>query len=209
MIFADLVAAAQARSTLAIGLAPSIKTLPLVMQRFDEPFLPFGKAVIDATADLTCAYVFHLAAYLALGAAGAVALERTIAYVPANVVKILHGPFASTDYVQAASEEAFGVQAVTLIATADPATIAAYARRPEYGVFVESNRPPGQDQTEQVGTYRSVEPGHNLLSLLHTSVMHWYWQDAIYTSVGDDFRDALHEAARSLAHKKSQNAGLT
>src|SRR5512146_194773 len=117
MIFQDRLSAAQVRSasTLAFGLAPSIKTLPLAMQRFDEPLLPFGKAVIDSTADLVCAYVFHLASYLALGAAGAVALERTIAYVPAHLIKILHGPFATGDYAQAAFEDAFGADGVTLI----------------------------------------------------------------------------------------------
>src|SRR5947209_6149519 len=133
MRFRELVAAAQGRngSTLAIGLAPSIKTLPFSLQRYDEPLLPFGKAVIDTTSDLLCAYVFHLAAYLALGAAGAVALERTVAYVPSGVVKILHGPFATGDYAQAAFEDAFGVDAVTLTSTVDPATIAAYTRQPE------------------------------------------------------------------------------
>src|SRR5689334_7364687 len=90
MVFHHLLEAAQqaTQSTLAISLAPTLNKLPLELQRFDDPFLPFGKAVIDATADLVCAYVFHLGPYLALGAAGAVALERTIAYVPQTAIKI-------------------------------------------------------------------------------------------------------------------------
>ena len=71
-------------------LIPRLTKMPLPIQRYDDPFLPFGKAIIDATRDLVCAYVFDLAAYLALGAAGAVALERTIAYVGDDDVTVLH-----------------------------------------------------------------------------------------------------------------------
>src|SRR5438105_164617 len=137
MLFRDRLLAAQDRShsSLAIGLAPSIKRLPLSMQRYDDPLLPFGKAVIDATHDVVCAYVFHLAAYLALGASGAVALERTMAYVPSPVGKILHGPFASAEYVQAV--DAFGADGVTLANSVDSATLAAYTQIPDSGAFVE------------------------------------------------------------------------
>src|SRR5215813_1844305 len=116
MKFLDRLEAAQQRnnSTLAIGIAPTLKKLPLEILRYDDPFLPFGQAVIDATGDLVCAYVFHLGAYLALGAAGAKALERTIAYVPSGIVKVLHGPFANAEYVRAAFEEGFGANAVTI-----------------------------------------------------------------------------------------------
>ncbi|HVO44453.1 MAG TPA: hypothetical protein VMT34_17630, partial [Aggregatilineales bacterium] len=67
MTFNSLLETAQARhdSILAIGLAPSIDSLPMAMQRFDDPFLPYSKAVIDATSEFVCAYVFHMAAYLA------------------------------------------------------------------------------------------------------------------------------------------------
>src|SRR5262249_31784814 len=84
MNFRALVEAAQERnqSTLAIGLAPALNKLPYEIQRYDDPFLPYTKAVIDTTADLVCGYVLHLGAYLALGAAGAVALERSLAYIP-------------------------------------------------------------------------------------------------------------------------------
>ena len=69
--FADRLAAAQRtnRSTLALVMAPRLLQIPLPMQRFDDPFLPFGKAIIAATRDVVCAYIFDLAAYLAVGAA--------------------------------------------------------------------------------------------------------------------------------------------
>lgn len=120
--YADRLRAVQAsrNTTLGLVIAPRLTTLPLPIQRYDDPFLPFGKAIIGATRDLVCAYVFDLAAYLAIGAAGAVALERTIAYARADgeTICILHAPFATDSYVQAMSDAAFAVDAVTLTADA-------------------------------------------------------------------------------------------
>ncbi len=178
------------------------------MQRFDEPFLPFGKAVIATTADLVCAYVFHLASYLALGAAGAVALERTIAYVPSGVIKILHGPSATADYVLAITETAFDVHAVTLVSTVESATIAAYVQRADQGVFVESSAGIGParkpDYPGQVGVYRQARPGYNVFSLPPVPDVDWYWQEAVYPSVGDDFHEAIREAATQLRRERTR-----
>lgn len=99
-----------------LQLAPQLLKMPLPMQRYDDPFLPFGKATIEATSDLLFGYVFDLASYLALGAAGAVALERTIAYAQAadDVLTVLHAPFASEAFSAAASDAAFNVDVATI-----------------------------------------------------------------------------------------------
>src|SRR5258706_10668068 len=175
MTFRDLLKGAQTqnRSTLALGLIPLLNRLPFEIQRFDDPFLPFGKAVIDATADLVCAYVFHLGAYLALGAAGAVALERTMAYVPPNIVKILHGPFANKDYVRAAFDEAFGAHAVTLAASVSPTTVTAYIENLAHGAFVKAPTDAeleplwyiADKYPDQIGLYRNP-PAGGLLAML-------------------------------------------
>ncbi len=132
--------AQQARaSDWALLLQPRLHAIPLPMQRYDDPFLPFGKAIIDATRDLLCAYVFDLAAYLAIGAAGAVALERTIAYARTDdvTVAILHAPFVGSAFAEAAGDNAFNADAVTLYA-ADAPSIAAYQEQ-GIGVFPVSN----------------------------------------------------------------------
>ena len=125
-------------SDLALMINPRLTRMPLPMVKIDDPFLPFGKAIIDATRDLICAYVFDLASYLALGAAGAVALERTIAYAGGDgeTVTILHAPFATPDYSEAASDRAFNVDAVTL-ASDDYA--GAYLSEPGRCAFVVAN----------------------------------------------------------------------
>jgi hypothetical protein len=99
-----------------VMLAPRLLRMPLPIQRYDDPFLPFGKAIIAATRDLVCGYMFDLAAYMALGAAGMVALERTIAYAggSSDVITLLHGPFSSPDFVGLMDQTAFSVDAVTL-----------------------------------------------------------------------------------------------
>lgn len=101
-------------SDLILMLCPRLVQMPAPIQPIDDPFFPFGKAVINSTADLLAGYLFDLAAYMALGAAGMVALERTIAYVPDAAATILHAPFASADYATAAGAAAFNVDAVTL-----------------------------------------------------------------------------------------------
>lgn len=84
----------QARpSKMILLLSPRLDQMPLPIQRYDEPLLPFGKAIIDATYDLVCGYAFDLEAYLVPGAAGIIALERTINYVPDGLMTILHGSF--------------------------------------------------------------------------------------------------------------------
>ena len=80
----------QNNSWLCIGLDPIPEKLPVeAVSRWDEPLLPFNKAIIDATADLVCAYKPNLGFYLQWGAAGVIALERTIAYIPNHIPVIL------------------------------------------------------------------------------------------------------------------------
>lgn len=103
-------------SDCALLIAPRLLRMPFPMQRYDDPFLPFGKAIITATQAHVCAYMFDLAAYLAIGAAGAVALERTLAFarVGTQVPLILHAGFWGEAYATAMSDNALAVDAVTL-----------------------------------------------------------------------------------------------
>jgi orotidine-5'-phosphate decarboxylase len=66
-------------SLLCVGLDPDPRLMPLA------DLFAFNKAIIDATADLVCAYKPNVAFYEAFGSSGWEALERTIAYVPTNI----------------------------------------------------------------------------------------------------------------------------
>ncbi len=169
------------------------------MQRHDDPFLPFGKAIIDATHDLCCAYVFDLAAYLSLGASGAIALERTIAYVPAPLIKILDGPFTRAEYVRVASESAFAVDAVTL-ATLD-STVLIPLLQADRGVFIKVTYPLMINPVHLgvVGTYHPASD-HFVFTLYSDPPlqMRCYTDTITLASRADDFREAARSAAERL-----------
>ena len=63
------------RSLVCVGLDVDPTRMPVA-----DPF-EFNQAIIDATADLVCAYKPNLAFYEALGVPGLKALERTVAHI--------------------------------------------------------------------------------------------------------------------------------
>jgi len=105
-------------SWLCLGLDPQPELLPVDALKWDEPLLPFNRAIIDATADLVCAYKPNLGFYLQWGAAGVIALERTIAYVPDHIPVILDAKIGDIGHTQAAWGrglfDVWGVDAVTV-----------------------------------------------------------------------------------------------
>jgi orotidine-5'-phosphate decarboxylase len=71
-------------SLLCVGLDPDPALMPGGIRVFE-----FNKAIIDATADLVCAYKPNIAFYEALGSAGLDALKRTRDYIPENIPVII------------------------------------------------------------------------------------------------------------------------
>lgn len=68
------------KSLLCVGLDPDPALMPDKIG-----ILYFNKAIIDATADLACAYKPNFAFYEALGNEGLDALKRTVDYVPDDI----------------------------------------------------------------------------------------------------------------------------
>jgi hypothetical protein len=99
---------------LALYFCPRVVDLPLPMQRFDDPFLPYGKAIINASREHVSLYVLDVPSYLAIGAAGAVALERTIDFLNDEIPCVLHGPFGGAAFVKLLDKLAFGADALTI-----------------------------------------------------------------------------------------------
>jgi orotidine-5'-phosphate decarboxylase len=79
--FRDRLEAAWARndSLVCVGLDPEIESFPRAIQSGAAPILEFNKAIIEATADLVCAYKPEFAHYAAYGAEDQ--LQRTIEYI--------------------------------------------------------------------------------------------------------------------------------
>jgi orotidine-5'-phosphate decarboxylase len=79
--FRDRLAQASARndSLVCVGLDPEVERLPGELAGRPSAIFRFNQAIIDATADLVCAYKPQFAHYAAFGAEAE--LERTIEYV--------------------------------------------------------------------------------------------------------------------------------
>lgn len=163
-------------------LAPTLVNMPAPIQRYDDPFLPFGKAIINATHDLVCAILFDFASYLTLGAAGIVALERTIAYTRAksDIMTILHIPIASDTYAEAVSPAALAVDAITVT---DARYLNVYAEMLKGGVYSLVESP-------NCGWY---ELPQNILRMGSTQIQ--LFDDAIVgINKGEDFADVVRDA---------------
>jgi orotidine-5'-phosphate decarboxylase len=143
MTYLEKLKNAQSRnhSWLCIGLDPQPDRLPLPAKRWDEPLLPFNRAIIDATADLVCAYKPNLGFYLQWGAAGIIALERTIAYIPDYLPVILDGKIGDIGHTQSAWAMGLFDQWEVDAVTVNPyvgaeAVLPLVAERPDKAVYI-------------------------------------------------------------------------
>lgn len=133
LTFVEKLKNAQAtRSSFALYIAPKVDKLPPAFQQYDDPFLPYMRSVYAATENLVCAYVFNFASYLALGAAGTIALERSIASAAQTHITILDARFSTGDFAAIWDEAAFNCDAVT---TTTEAPLLAYQTRPDRQAF--------------------------------------------------------------------------
>lgn len=174
--------------TAPILLMKPIKTeMPKLIYWYDDPFFPFSKAIISATRDIVSAYLFDFAAYMALGAAGAVALERSIAYVGQDIPKILHGSFSSADYIPMIYENALGADAATI-----SGNIAGYSATPDTPFLVVQQ---GKLHPTPYPTYWLDEACITLESKMTLRVA---GMSVLYTSYGDDFAQACRDALQQF-----------
>ena len=72
---------AQNNSLVCVGLDSDLNKLPARFKKSKEPMYEFNKAIVDATADLVCAYKPNSAFYEAEGASGIEQLRKTVAYI--------------------------------------------------------------------------------------------------------------------------------
>lgn len=135
---------AQARnnSWLCVGLDPDPEKLPIqATHQWDEPVLPFCKAIVDATADIACAFKPNLGFFLQWGAAGIIALERAVAYIPKHIPVIIDCKAGDIGHTQAAWAKGlfdeWGVDAFVVNPfVGGDAVLAAVQNRPEKGIYV-------------------------------------------------------------------------
>lgn len=83
MLFTNKLASASAKnnSLLCVGLDSDISKIPAKFKKIKNPLFAFNKAIIDATADLVCAYKPNSAFYEAYGADGIEQLKLTADFI--------------------------------------------------------------------------------------------------------------------------------
>jgi orotidine-5'-phosphate decarboxylase len=75
-------------SLLCVGLDTDVRKIPRSLRDSADPVLNFNKRIIRATRDLVCAYKLNLAFYEAMGRRGWLSLERTLSYIPDDIITI-------------------------------------------------------------------------------------------------------------------------
>lgn len=75
-------------SYLCVGLDTDVAKLPSHLKSTTDPIFEFNKQIIDATLPYTVAYKINTAFYEALGSKGWESLEKTVSYLPNDVLKI-------------------------------------------------------------------------------------------------------------------------
>lgn len=79
-------------SLVCVGLDIDSEKMPkFLFKNSKDPYLEFNKSIIDATKDLVCAYKLNMAFYEVFGAKGFELLEKTINFIPEDIVIILDG----------------------------------------------------------------------------------------------------------------------
>ena len=75
-------------SFLCVGLDTDLNKIPAHLLDADDPVFEFNRQIIDATSDYTIAYKPNLAFYESLGPAGLISLQKTVEYIPNNILTI-------------------------------------------------------------------------------------------------------------------------
>ena len=106
----------------------------------DHPLLAFGSAIVEATADLVCAFKPNLAFWLAEGPEGLRQLQELVANIPDHLPVILDAKFSdightATAYARAAFET-LGVDGVTANPYLGIDALRPFLTSEEYGVFL-------------------------------------------------------------------------
>ena len=125
------------QSLLCVGLDPDPERMPV------EDAADFNRAIVNATADLVCAYKPNLAFYEAMGIPGLRILETTVAHIrDVAPLCIIIGDCKRGDIDSSASAYAtamfdvWGFDAVTVNPWGGMDTVEPWLRYPERGAFV-------------------------------------------------------------------------
>ncbi len=190
----------RSRSLVCVGLDPEPARMPL------SDVAAFNRAIVDATADLVCAFKPNLGHYEALGIPGLSALEETIEHIRSAAPGVVligdakRGDVGSTSAAYArAMFEVWGFDATTVNAYGGGESLAPFLEYSDRGVYVwcrSSN--PGAAELQDV----LVDSGETVYERLAARVVGWESRAAVGLVAGATY-PADVAALRALAPEAS------
>ena len=202
MKFIDIIEASWEKnnSLLCVGLDTNLEKIPSVLLKQDKPLFEFNKNIVDATADLVCAYKPQIAFYAASGSEDE--LEMTIEYIHDRYPEIpvildaKRGDIGSTAELYAKEVfDRYKADAVTVNPYLGSDTLTPFLEREEKGVIVlcrTSN--PGAKDIQDLETN-----GRKLYQIIASmAVEKWNYNRNVLLVVGATYPKELNEI-RSIA----------
>jgi orotidine-5'-phosphate decarboxylase len=191
-----LKAARDNKSLLCLGLDPDPSLMP------EMSILDFNKAIIEATADLVCAYKPNLAFYEALGPTGLDDMVKTVAFIPKGIPVIgdaKRGDIGNTARAYArALFSTFGFDAATLNPYLGYDSLEPFLQFDEKGIFVlckTSN--PGSRDFQDLPCQEPEEGPVPLFERVARKAQEWNTRGNIGLVVGATYPEEL-KRVRSL-----------
>ena len=178
------------KSLLCVGLDPDPARMPEKIGIFE-----FNKAIIDATADLVCAYKPNLAFYEVMGAEGFDILKRTIEHIPGDIPTIADAKRNDIGNTAKAYAKAifsyFSFDAMTVNPYLGSDSIEPFIQYSDKGVFIlcRTSNPGAVDfQSLQC----EVETGHRpLFEIVALKASQWNTQGNIGLVIGATYPEEL------------------
>lgn len=184
--FADRLAVAVDRSDslLCVGLDPDPRRIPASFGSGAGAVVAFNRAIIEATADLVCAYKPNLGFYLAYGAEGAAALAETRRLIPSDIPVILDAKVGDVGVTSAAYARGYfdewDFDAVTVHPYIGEDGLEPFLRHAERGILVLAKTSnPGSGDLQDIAVAESS--GEPLYLRVAERVNRW---QAVYGNCG-------------------------
>jgi orotidine-5'-phosphate decarboxylase len=184
------------RSNLVIGLDSDIKKIPKIFFKCKSPVLEFNKLIIDSTKDLIAGYKINTAFYEAELSKGFETLEKTVKYIPDNLIKICdakRGDIENTDeYYAVAFFDKMNFDAVTFQPYMGMDSALPFLKRKEKFVYVlalTSN--PGSNDFQRIKI-----DGKKLYEIIIEKSLNWN-KNNIGFVIGANHIDLLNKFTKS------------
>jgi orotidine-5'-phosphate decarboxylase len=187
-------------SLVCVGLDPDINKLPAHIRKMDKPILEFSMAVIDATADLVCAYKPQIAYYSSVRAEDQ--LEKTIEYIHKNhpgipiILDAKRGDIGSTaDMYAKEAFERYQADAVTVNPYMGGDTLEPFLNYKDKGIIIlcRTSNPGARDIQDL------VSGGEKIFRIIAGKASReWNYNGNVALVVGATYPDELKEV-RAIA----------